>query len=153
MTLRQVIVRWLKTVLVNVGVVDTTKFTAQRAASSRLNTRLGASVTEIMNCGNWKSNSVWRNSKKYAKISFEQRRTRPTRPFWATFWSAAWTKILQAWCKAPREVKFRFYNRKSKRIYGLNTDFIKFSNFASGQTELRSAIFFHVDWRHHPPFR
>ena len=61
MTLRQVIVRWLKTVLVNVGVVDTTKFTAQRAASSRLNTRLGASVTEIMNCGNWKSNSVWQS--------------------------------------------------------------------------------------------
>ena len=51
--------RWLKTVLGNVG-VDTTKFTAHstRAALSSKYKTLGASVTEIMNCGNWKSNSV-----------------------------------------------------------------------------------------------
>ena len=54
--------RWLKTVLGNVG-VDTTKFTAHstRAASSSKYKTLGASVTEIMNCGNWKSNSVWQS--------------------------------------------------------------------------------------------
>lgn len=54
--------RWLKTVLGNVG-VDTTKFTAHsnRAPSSSKYNTLGASVTGIMECGNWKSNSVWQS--------------------------------------------------------------------------------------------
>ena len=54
--------RWLKTVLGNVG-VDISKFTAhstRSAASSKLKT-LGASVQEIMNCGNWNSASTWQN--------------------------------------------------------------------------------------------
>ena len=52
--------RWLKTVLANVG-IDTTKFTAHstRAASSSKMKVLGASVSEIMNCGNWNSSSIW----------------------------------------------------------------------------------------------
>lgn len=52
--------RWLKTVLGNVG-VDTSKFTAhstRSAASSKYKT-LGASVSEIMKCGNWSSSSTW----------------------------------------------------------------------------------------------
>jgi len=52
--------RWLKTVLGNVG-VDTSKFTAhstRSAASSKFKT-LGASVSEIMKCGNWNNNSTW----------------------------------------------------------------------------------------------
>ena len=54
--------RWLKTVLANVG-VDTSKFTAHsvRAASSSKYKTLGASVSEIMNCGNWNSSSVWQS--------------------------------------------------------------------------------------------
>ena len=52
--------RWLKTVLGTVG-VDVSKFTAHstRAASSSKYKVLGASVSEIMNCGNWNSDSVW----------------------------------------------------------------------------------------------
>ena len=52
--------RWLKTVLANGG-IDTSKFTAhstRAAASSKMKT-LGATVAEIMNCGNWNSSSTW----------------------------------------------------------------------------------------------
>ena len=52
--------RWLKTVLANVG-VDISKFTAhsvRSASSSKVHT-MGASVKEIMNCGNWNSSSTW----------------------------------------------------------------------------------------------
>ena len=87
--------RWSKTVLGNVG-VDTSKFTAhstRSAASSKYKT-LGASVSEIMKCGNWSSSSTWqrfyhyirykRSPKVYVEMSFEQGRKRL---FWASFGS------------------------------------------------------------------
>ena len=69
--------------------MDISKFTAhstRSAASSKLKT-LGASVQEIMNCGNWNSASTWQNfyhkpivsgleqAQNYVTISFEQGRT------------------------------------------------------------------------------
>lgn len=58
------ILRLLKTVTVpsNVG-IDVTKFTAHsiRSASSSKAHVMGASISEIMGCGNWNSSSKWQN--------------------------------------------------------------------------------------------
>lgn len=52
--------RWLKTVLAKAG-VNVSKFTAHstRSASSAKAKAMGASVSEIMSCGNWKNTSTW----------------------------------------------------------------------------------------------
>jgi len=52
--------RWLKTVLATVG-VDISKFTAHsiRSASSSKSHVMGASVSDILECGNWSNSSTW----------------------------------------------------------------------------------------------
>ena len=51
---------WLKTVLFTIG-VDVSKFTAhsvRSASSSKVHT-MGASVSEILACGNWNNFTTW----------------------------------------------------------------------------------------------